>query len=421
MINTILYGNYALGALTLLVGLPLIGADLPTTLFWTAFFVFATLQIHQTIANRRRLAALAQEFADLRVAQFRAKGQVDEALAKMQELRTALTKRTDAQEKRLAGEIQMIEGLVREFTANLAKSARTPAALDSYMRAQTTDAFAAAGFTDPDMLEMIRRSLEEDRVDLYLQPTVSLPQRKLRFYEAFTRLRSEDGRVIMPAQYMRIAAPAGLMSVVDNLLLFRCVQVVKRLTSRRRDIGVFCNISAHTLADAEFFPQFLDFLHHHRDVAGQIVFEFSEKTVLGAGEMGEANLRYLAGLGFALSMDQVSDLRLDFARLKHLGFRFIKVPAQTLISGMQSAHADVAPEDLKDHLARNGLNLIVERIEDEKTVVQLLDFNVDYGQGFLFGEPRPIREMADAHDPKAPLAGANIALFQPQMARRLAG
>ena len=58
----------------------------------------------------------------------------------------------------------------------------------------------AATLAEPHMLETIRRSLEENRVDLYLQPTVSLPQRKVRFYEALSRLRSEDGTVIMPAQ-----------------------------------------------------------------------------------------------------------------------------------------------------------------------------------------------------------------------------
>ena len=65
---------------------------------------------------------------------------------------------------------------------------------------------------------------------------------------------------------------------------------------------------------------------------------------------------------------------------------------------MRDANAAVAAEDFKDLLARNGINLIAERIEDEKTVVQLLDYNVDFGQGYLFGEPKPIREMAEAHD-----------------------
>ena len=45
-------------------------------------------------------------------------------------------------------------------------------------------------------------------------------------------------------------------------------------------------------------------------------------------------------------------------------------------------------------MSRHGLNLIAERVEDEKTVIQLLDYTVDFAQGFLFGEPRAVREEA---------------------------
>ena len=75
-----------------------------------------------------------------------------------------------------------------------------------------------------------------------------------------------------------------------------------------------------------------------------------------------------------------------------LDFRHIKVRSQTLIHGMLNAQAAVAAEDFKKLLEHHDLNLIAERVEDEKTVVQLLDFDVDSGQGFLFGEPRALRD-----------------------------
>jgi cyclic-di-GMP phosphodiesterase TipF (flagellum assembly factor) len=101
---------------------------------------------------------------------------------------------------------------------------------------------------------------------------------------------------------------------------------------------------------------------------------------------------YLSNLGFALSMDHVQTLALDFAKLKGLGFRHLKVHADMLTQGMSAANASVAAEDFKALLERYGLNLIAERIEDEKTVVQLLDYSVDYAQGYLFGEPRAVRD-----------------------------
>jgi cyclic-di-GMP phosphodiesterase TipF (flagellum assembly factor) len=352
---------------------------------------------------------------DLRAANFEIKTAFENTKKTIAEVTLAIAKKTEAREKKITSELQLIEGLIREFASNIAAKAQAPATSEP----RVLGADQAGGLADPALLEIIRRSLEENRVDLYLQPIVGLPQRKVRFYEALSRLRSEDGAVIMPAQFIRIAAPAGLMSVVDNLLLFRCVQVVRRLAQRQRDIAVFCNISAHTLKDAEFFPQFLNFMHHHRDLASQIVFEFTQESVLAARAAEEANLRYLSGLGFKLSMDQVTRLDVDFARARRLGFQFLKLRADTLISGMMHANAAVAAEDFKDLLARNGLSLIVERIEDEKTVVQLLEYNVALGQGYLFGEPRAIRDVAEINDPRA--AQPSKLTVLPGLARRLAG
>ena len=83
---------------------------------------------------------------------------------------------------------------------------------------------------------------------------------------------------------------------------------------------------------------------------------------------------------------------------------------------MEGAKAAVAAEDFKKLLERHGLNLIAERVEDEKTVVQLLDFAVDFGQGYLFGEPRAVREeFAQVHRTKAATVGPR----HPAPARRL--
>ena len=382
-----------------------------------AILLHFALQFRIARLRRRQIRELEEDMEDLRAADGAMRKALEDTKRKVAEVTFAIARKSDAQEKKMAGELHIIEGLVRNFASNMERTKELGllGALPRLAGPHAGEQPEAA------MLEIIRCALEGNRVDLYLQPVVSLPQRKLRFYEALSRLRSEDGSIIMPAQFIRVAAPAGLMSVVDNLLLFRCVQVVRRLTQRHRDVGVFCNISGHTLTDSEFFPQFLDFMHHHRDLAGQIIFEFSQESVLAASASEEANLRYLANLGFRLSMDQVTKLDLDFAKLKRLGFQFLKVRATTLISGMKDAGAAVAAEDFKNLLLRNGVNLIAERVEDEKTVVQLLEYNVDFGQGYLFGEPRAIRDIAEANDPRAAPMPPTAKVLPEGLARRLAG
>jgi cyclic-di-GMP phosphodiesterase TipF (flagellum assembly factor) len=396
-----------------------------TSVMAVAMALLFTLQMRAGQLRKRLKREIEEDMEALHDANVSIKSSLDETKRTMADVTTALAKRSDAQQKKMVGELQIIEGLIREFASNVArKAAEQPLLLSdlSESEPETAGASYAPSLADPQMLDIIRRSLEENRVDLYLQPVVSLPQRKVRFYEALSRLRSEDGAVIMPAQYIKIAAPAGLMSVVDNLLLFRCVQVVKRLALKNREIGIFCNISGHTLRDNEFFPQFLVFLREHRELAPQIVFEFAQNDVLELKPAEAANLRALAEIGFRLSMDQVTKLDIDFARLRKLGFSCLKVRADTLISGMADANAVVAAEDFKDLLSRNGLNLIAERVEEERSVVQLLEYNVDFAQGYLFGEPRPIREVGEANDARQPLpAAANVTRLNTGLARRLAG
>jgi cyclic-di-GMP phosphodiesterase TipF (flagellum assembly factor) len=76
------------------------------------------------------------------------------------------------------------------------------------------------------------------------------------------------------------------------------------------------------------------------------------------------------------------------------GFRFLKVPAALLLRSGGPATGDIHPADLSELLARNHIDLIAERIENESAVVDLLDFDVRFGQGFLFSQPRPVRQEA---------------------------
>ena len=349
-------------------------------------------QVISGIARRRDKRAMAKEMAHLRKSHLEFETALHETRARLGEMTGQIEQRATTQEKKIVAELQVLESLMRDFAGKISRSAAQVPRLPQKDQRGPASAYLNTMADKDALLETVRASLEENRVDLYLQPMVSLPQRKLRFYEALSRLRDHNGQIIMPSQYMQVAAPAGLMSVVDNLLLFRCVQIVRKLTQKNRDIGIFCNISGDTLADKEFFPQFLDYMRVNRDLAGQIIFEFNQQAVLKAGTEGEKNLTALATMGFALSMDHVESLALDFLRLKAIGFRHLKVRASTLTRGMNGAGAVVAAEDFKKLLTRHGLNLIAEHVEDEKTVLQLLDYAVDYAQGYLFGEPRAVRE-----------------------------
>jgi cyclic-di-GMP phosphodiesterase TipF (flagellum assembly factor) len=108
----------------------------------------------------------------------------------------------------------------------------------------------------------------------------------------------------------------------------------------------------------------------------------------------QESLAALVERGFRFSMDQVSDLRFEPRELSDRGFRFVKVPAPVLLNRLNAGDTDIHPADLSDLLGRHGIELIASQIENESNVVDLLDFEVRYGQGFLFSAPRPVRQEA---------------------------
>jgi cyclic-di-GMP phosphodiesterase TipF (flagellum assembly factor) len=252
---------------------------------------------------------------------------------------------------------------------------------------------AFSGLDQAGIAALIKSAIEGGKIDLYLQPIVTLPQRKVRYYEALSRLKADNGDLVAASDFLKFAEAGGLMPKLDNLSALRCVQVVRRLLLKNRDIGLFCNLSSATLTDSGF-PRFLEFVEANRAIAPALVFEFTQEAVRAMGPIEHESLAALAERGFRFSMDNLTDLRVEPRELTERGFRFIKVPAALLLNRVGAASTDIHPADLSDLVGRFGIDLIAERIEAEGTVVDLLDYDVRFGQGFLFSPPRPVRAEA---------------------------
>jgi cyclic-di-GMP phosphodiesterase TipF (flagellum assembly factor) len=274
------------------------------------------------------------------------------------------------------------------------------------------------GVAQSEIVAQLARAIEANRIDLYLQPIVTLPQRKVRYYEALARLRADDGTLLTPDDFLDSATHGGLLPAIDNLMVFRCVQVVRRLSTKNREVGLFCNMSAGTLASATVFKAITDFLEANRVLAPYLVFEFAQSAVREMGPIEEACIASLADLGFRFSMDHVADLRMEPRDLAERGFRFIKVPAALLLNRTMAPQGDIHPADFSDLLGRFGIDLIAERIESEGTVVDLLDYDVRFGQGFLFSPPRPVRTEVLQGIADRPPAAERAPAAQPRAVER---
>jgi cyclic-di-GMP phosphodiesterase TipF (flagellum assembly factor) len=381
-------------------------------LFGVLGFAFA---IHALIAQGSARSTLEGEIEAVREAHRLLADMLGALQDKTHDLAARIDEAGTERSDQLTSEVRMLEELVQRMGQDI--TARL-----SGLQRQSQDVATPEGRRSRQavaLIETVRSALAENRVDLYLQPVVSLPQRKTVFYESFSRLRDETGRILMPAEYLTVAEPEGLISAIDNLLLFRCVQIVRRLAKQDRKVGIFCNISMASLGDDVFFPQFLEFLADNRDLAGALIFEIGQAAFEERGGVEARNMGKLADLGFNFSLDKVTSLDLDFQDLQRSDVKFLKVTAEVLLDQLLEIEGRPALKALSDiHAAdfavltrRWGVEVVAEKVESERQAVDILDLEIGYGQGHLFGEPRAIREQVLAEtDPPSEFIRSTLQL-----------
>jgi cyclic-di-GMP phosphodiesterase TipF (flagellum assembly factor) len=369
-------------------------------LIWGAILFVAGAALHQALAYRARAGEAAAERAEL----VRALGEQSREILRLRDEADVIrdTLKARAQEPGVASviaEVKLLQSLIERLYAS-----RTAAAGRSAGEAVPAEAPAAGAGTsvatatriqpavrrdldERKVLDAVETALRDDRVELWLQPVVSLPQRKRRFFECFTRIPAGDGAMVLPEQYVGLAERTGMITAIDNILLFRCIQILRKLNERKMTAGFFCNVSPRSLADRDFFKQFIAMLAEHTEIASSIVFEFPQAALERDDPALARDLDRLAALGFRFSLDQVTDVGFDAIGLARRNFRYVKIEAGRLVPPPLGS-AEEAPDMLKRKLDVAGLDLIAEKIETEPMLVELLDLGIDYGQGYLFGEPR---------------------------------
>ncbi len=268
--------------------------------------------------------------------------------------------------------------------------------------AELSDEPVTAAYVDDDddddkeedaMRRTIREAVEAERVELYLQSTVTLPERKLRYFEALTRVRTADDDLVLPGEYVPVAKRAGMMPLIDNALLVKSVHTLQQVPEESEVQGLFCNISLHSLLDPDYFPELIEFMEENNSLSDRLIFEVSQPEMAGLTEAEFSCLDTLGALGYSFCLDNVGDLDADFASLSDRHFRYVKLSAAKFLDVPGRIAAD-----LKRQLDGLGMQLIIEKVEDEGDVAELLDHGIDLAQGNLFDEPKPADDALVSQD-----------------------
>ena len=263
--------------------------------------------------------------------------------------------------------------------------------------ARPSDPFVTAG----DETALID-AFDGEGLEVYLQPVVTLPQRKVVAYEALARLTVGDA-VYTPETFLPVLERHGRTTALDRRMLQRVATIARHLQGRGSPASVSYSLTPHSLFEPGFLRSLGRLVSEGPELAGRVVIALPQASWRSLDAEQAALLAGLRGrIGFV--MDRPIDLRFDPNALAERGIAQVKVAAALLLRPLdRAAMPDIALEDLVASLGRVGIRLVATGVESETEVPDLIDLDVPLAQGGVFAAPRAVRaEVLSASPDAAP-------------------
>jgi diguanylate cyclase (GGDEF)-like protein len=239
---------------------------------------------------------------------------------------------------------------------------------------------------------------EEGRLELVFQPIVPVTDgtRVRPHFEVLLRLRDENGQEVMPPEFIPAAERYNVMPLLDRWVVER---VLEELVPSRRDgrdeapYTVAVNLSGTTLSDQAFVESLVDMLEQRDPVPGVLCLEITETAAITNLATASYIMRELASRGCLLALDDFGSGLSSFNYLRNLPVHYLKIDGQFV----QNIADDPVDRSLVEAIVQvgraMGVETIAERVETEAVLETLRGIGVGFAQGWLLGEPRPIREF----------------------------
>jgi diguanylate cyclase (GGDEF)-like protein/PAS domain S-box-containing protein len=235
----------------------------------------------------------------------------------------------------------------------------------------------------------IEQALKNDKFTLVYQPVVSADDGAVHHYEALVRMVGDDGKLLLPGEFIEVAETSGLISQIDLRVVQLACRELWRWRRQNLDVTLGLNLSAQTL-DAPGFVAFVtEQLDRYQLSPSQLNFEITERSAVANMEAAQRMMRDIQALGCTFALDDFGVGFSSWLYLKQLPLNYIKLDG-SLVHQMVSQREDQAFVKAINEMSHAlGLRTIAECVEDEATLDLLRSFGIDLVQGYFIGKPAP--------------------------------
>ncbi len=236
-------------------------------------------------------------------------------------------------------------------------------------------------------VKQLKTALRDNRFQLLFQPIVSLHGDPVENYEVLLRMLDDDGKQVMPGDFMPAAEQAGLMGGIDRWVL---AHTVKALVERRRagrDTNFFIKTSGESLRDEKLLPWLRDLLKAAKVEGNYLTLEMSEAVASSNLKLIKPLIEGLHQLRIKVGLDHFG-MAPNYANLlRHADVDYLKIDGNLIRGLAQSKENQARVTEITAMAQESGKKTIAEFVEDANTLSTLWSCGIDYIQGYFLQEP----------------------------------
>ena len=251
--------------------------------------------------------------------------------------------------------------------------------------------------------DIIRDALRDDTFFLHYQPIMSLSDHTIQHYEALIRLRDEDGCFIEPVKIITAAEQNNLIRDIDIHVLERVMQKIATFSALEEQIKFSVNLSGTHFGNRGLLEDICALIDYYSIDPSRLVFEVTETAAVKDLEMASHFISSLKGLGCQFGLDDFGTGYASFYYLRALPVDYLKIDGTFVKEMVNNASDQLFIKAIVDVAKGMGIKTIAEYVEDQKTLLYLREYGVDFAQGFHIGKPDVLSLPPD----KIPLSSIN--------------
>jgi diguanylate cyclase (GGDEF)-like protein/PAS domain S-box-containing protein len=245
-------------------------------------------------------------------------------------------------------------------------------------------------------LARLRTAIAEGGFELVAQPIVGIRAEDVDRFELLLRLRGDDGELVPPAAFLHVAERFDLIQEIDRWVFEQAAQLLAQHADAGWDIGLNVNFSGKTMSDPTILADISEVLARHPVAAGRLVVEVTETAAIVNIERARDVALRLRELGCGFALDDFGAGFASFYYLKHVAFDYLKIDGEFVRNLGDNPTDRLVVQSLVQIAKGLGARTIAEFVGDAGVLETLGELDVDFGQGYWLGAPKPIAEILPA-------------------------